>query len=202
MTVFPARPTGRFTAAAVLLTSACLAAAAAAVLLAGCASTVSDDVSLEAVQNRGEAIAIVAATFPGPRVCTSLTLHVRQKGDDGDRIRSIVASVYGSGLPAQAKLPAGSYEIANMICQSVNVKVVLHEQRTIFSSKKTPPPVYGRFSVAAGEVVNLGHVKIKSAFGGIAQLAVTDLSTQQRTWLKDNRPTLESRMVTRLIKTR
>ncbi len=176
------------------------AAAVMGMAVAACSSTVSDDVSLEAVQNRGEAIVILAAKFPEPRVCTTLTLLLRHKQNGKDRVESIVASIYGLELPAQAKLKSGSYELANMICISGNVEIVLHERRTIFSPEaKGPPPVYGRFTVAPGEVVNLGRVTIKFA-AGRARLGVSDLTAEQHAWLKENRPTLTSRMVTRLIK--
>ena len=87
-----------------------------------------------------------------------------------------------------------------MVCNTGNYEVSLHKQRNIFSSNTDPLPVYGRFSVAPGEVVNLGHVSIKWAAGGVAQLSVSNLSAEHRTWLKQNRPKLSSRMVTRLMK--
>ncbi len=169
--------------------------------LAGCTGTVSDDVSLQEVQSRGEAIVIVAATFPGRRICSDLILTVRRKAEGKDRLESFTASsLFRGDSPAQAKLDAGSYELANMTCISGNVRVVLTKGRDIFSSKKAgPPPVYGRFSVKPGEVVNLGHISVKWAVAGIAQTAVADLSPKHHAWLKENRPNLSSRMVTRLM---
>ena len=179
-----------------------LAASAGMVLaLASCSGTVSDDVSLDAVQSQGEGIVIIAASFPGGYFCSALVLHVSRKVDGKRRRDGFAASsLFKGDSPAQARLKAGSYELNNMVCHSGNYEVSLHKQPSIFTAHKEALPVYGRFRVAPGEVVNLGHVSIKWAVAGAAQLSVSNLSSEHRTWLKQNRPKLSSRMITRLLK--
>ena len=179
-----------------------LAASAGMLLaLASCSGTVSDDVSLSAVQSQGEGIVIIAATFPGGYFCSALALHVSRKVDGKRRRAGFTASsLFKGDSPAQSRLKAGNYELNNMVCNTGNYEVSLHKQQNIFSSNRDPLPVYGRFKVAPGEVVNLGHVSIKWAAAGVAQLSVTNLSAEHRTWLKQNRPKLSSRMVTRLMR--
>ena len=170
--------------------------------LAGCTGTVSDDVSLEAVQTRGEGIVIVAAKFPGRQICSSLVLEVSRKVDGKRRIEAFTASdLFRGDSPAQAKLKAGDYELSNMVCHSGNRQIMLHKRPNIFNAHKAgPPPVYGRFSVAPGEVVNIGQVSIKWAVAGIAELSVSNLSADHHAWLRKNRPNLSKRMVMRLMK--
>lgn len=170
--------------------------------LAGCSGTVSDDISLEAVQSQGEGIIIIAASFPEGQVCTDLVLHVSRTVDGKRRTDGFNASsLFRGDSPAQAKLKAGSYELSNMTCHSGNVRLVLHKRDDpIWKRLGAPPPVYARFTVAPGEVVNLGHVTIKWASLGFAELAVSNLSAKHRAWLKENRPKLSGRMVTRLMK--
>ena len=179
-----------------------LAASAGILLaLASCSGTVSDDVSLSAVQSQGEGIVMVAATFPGGYFCSALALHVSRKVDGKRRRAGFTASsLFKGDSPAQARLKAGTYELNNMVCHSGNYEVSLHKQQSIFTPSDAPLPVYGRFRVSPGEVVNLGHISIKWAAGGVAQLSVSNLSAEHRTWLKQNRPKLSSRMVTRLMR--
>ena len=118
-----------------------LAASAGMVLaLASCSGTVSDDVSLDAVQSQGEGIVIIAASFPGGYFCSALVLHV-SRTVDGKRRRDgfAASSLFKGDSPAQARLKAGSYELNNMVCHSGNYEVSLHKQPHIFSAHRDSP---------------------------------------------------------------
>lgn len=162
----------------------------AGLLLAGCAGDVSDDVSLDEVARKAEAIVIAAVELPSEFYnCISATLWLSRQGPGGTAQRDSV-DVQNSAVtrrPSQFRLPAGKYTLLNLQCIEYRGRIQLLKEAASL----------GTFQIGAGEVVNIGRI----SFGGLNTIATTPqaapLRAEQLTWLRKNKPNLARRMTTR-----
>ena len=183
------------------LTAKIIGVASVLAILPGCTSSVSDDVSLQAVASQNEGIVVLVGQTPSAWThCGSVGMEIRRQ--DGSRwATEIIEIKNGSDINGvvQKKLKAGQYAVTNLVCHTVNRKILLQKTPDMFSPDRSHFK-YGFFEVRRGEVVNLGQIfTVFGGLGGRSQLTVLPLTEEQRTWLAQNRPKLSGRMVTRLM---
>lgn len=104
------------------------------------------------------------------------------------------------GVP-QVVLPAGTYHIVSWVCeQGRYVRSIGRKQKNSLSWASLYLQSYASFSVAAGEVVNAGYLRMVN-MGGLeyVRFDVKDLPPRAHAQLRKDRPRLYARMRTRLM---
>ncbi len=170
-------------------------------ILQACTSSVSDDVSMQAVASRNEGIVILSGQMPQQFIlCSTVNMEIlRLSGEKAYyELHAVKGAATFNGI-AQMKIKAGQYAVTNLVCNIGGHKTVL-QKRTKWTEPNRAYARYGTFEVGQGEVVNIGQISIALAGPGRVQLAAAPMTSEQLAWLGENRPKLSARMVTRLFK--
>jgi hypothetical protein len=186
----------------------CIAASA---ISAACAYTpgVSPDLDQKILMRTRKAVAILQMGFEGEG-CMKTTIEVgRRTGNDFESVQTLTFfPVPGSaGDAAQFELPPGEYHIVSWKCEVTVSHRVLRittlsrrEGGNLFGDGARYKESYGSFSLAAGEIVNLGYLRMVRTSSSTMRLEVGDLARKQHEKLEREKPKLVAQMVTRLIK--
>lgn len=154
----------------------CLLALAAATTLAACTSQVSDDLSIEALGKSGKAVIVMAASLDSnaERSCTEIGLAPLNRAErtelyvqlDGQRLYKIRLKL-GTGYVVDAgneiigsmQIEPGTYAVAAATCRPSH-------GTKLMQAISSDPKGFATFTVAAGEVVNLGKLVILEVDSG------------------------------------
>jgi hypothetical protein len=186
----------------------------AGLLIGGCGitSTVSDDVSLTSLTAASQAVAIITVSIDG-ETCPLATIQLAKRsaaGYEATTSFSINTSKFSlSGLIAgsipQVPLAAGEHHIVSYLCsaQSGNTTyttTIGQKQGAFFGIGGTYKKSLANFTLAAGEVVDIGYLRIIPV--GVAQIVTFHIQDQPPSvmeQLQKTKPKLFAQMKTRLM---
>jgi hypothetical protein len=182
---------------------------ALAALLAGCAggtSRVADDLNSASLTQTKKAVALIKLGAADP-MCNTLAAVIGVR--EGGAFRSVqfarIVRKAGEAAVAELELGAGEYHVVSYSCTKRGGAALLAEPLGNGLYRKS----YASFSVAPGEVLNVGYLQLVPT--GSAQvaydfrvlhvrLAVTDWPLTEIDRFKQQRPHLYAQMKTRLMK--
>jgi len=176
-------------------------ALAAAVLLglAACATATRPMIepTPQALTEKKRGVAVVKFVMPGED-CLQHVLTIGMREGNGHRmLRRLFARGHAPATTANAaeiELDAGEYQVLGYLCQRQRSFVSVGNQGGPYTA------AIGGFTVAPGEVVNIGQLAFRKVWGSAAvTLAITDWSLADLNRYRDERPQLFAAMKTRLL---
>jgi hypothetical protein len=138
---------------------------AMAFMLSACATIPTNRLDKErdgaTLTRTGKGVVLIRVTAPDLNCNDHLINFGRRDGESfvsTQRVRVYTASVDGAPPVAEAELPAGEYHLVSYTCLGTGRVATLNEPQ----GKDRFKTSYANFSVAAGEVVNLGTFQVLS----------------------------------------
>ena len=179
--------------------------AACAIVAAGCAPGLEDTKSLGALKSSNEGIVFAQLAYRGlPCKVGNLALATEVSPGRFQLYKTLMMggiTVDATLSPRQISLPAGTYHIGYVACQSVAdmghmMGVGQHDGTLVVGN---PLQSLGTFTVAAGEVVNIGQINIDPTdyLAHNATISVSNLSDVAAQRLQAGAPTLSAAAVAR-----
>lgn len=170
--------------------------------LGGCGTkmTLDDTVRSQQLVSERKGIVLLALDVEGA-ACTAGAIHLATEGPAGKLKKFQHFSTLGAKTNvAQIELPEGTYHLGVVACVQGHrvVNVGTHDGSALIGD---PLKSMGAFKVAAGEVINLGHVVISRRGEGSADatLHVVAMNTTTIDLLKAQVPKLHARSKVRLL---
>gem|GEM_PF-6629938 len=184
--------------ASVILTSA---------MLAGCSMTsshVSDNLLPGDLRRSHKAVAFLMMGVRG-EACPLARIGLGRRSKDGFRQTNVLLIRHNwwdrGGIP-QIELAPGTYHVISWVCETGRyARSIGRKSRQFFSLGTTYLKSYAAFSVNAGEVVNVGYLRMVN-LGGMefVRFDVADLPPRAHAWLRRQYPRLYAQMITRLMR--
>ena len=186
-----------------------LAVAAVALIVAGCAQTsrVGDDLSPASLSASNKAVAVIRLATESP-ACKRVSILLGTRDTNGGYTRGQIVDVLdvrslAKLAVAEVELDPGEYHVIGYACGDGQDFKILSDK----ADANTFRTSYASFSVAPGEVVNVGYLSInashvgRSAFGRPLRVdvKVSDWPLSELERYKAERPTLYQQMTTRLL---
>ena len=183
-------------------------------LFTACAGTsqVDQNLSPAALAQDKKAVAVMRIGAASP-TCRHVAVLLGARAGDGFRRHSViqVMNVHSLVEPAVAEteLPAGAYHVIGYSCHDGRKAGVVADKADpgFLATPGTYRTSYASFTIAAGEIVNLGYLHFHAskigtnAFGRPVRTDVTvsDWPLAELDRFKQRRPQIYARMVTRLM---
>ena len=176
-----------------------------AVLLGGCTGAKVNEQLAEpaALRDSQQAIALIRLEPPDP-ACQQLAVQLgTREGQFYKLARSLKLEQIAVTKVAEVMLPPGEYHVISFVCIRARSQIVIAEQQGNGLARRS----YASFTLAAGEVVNLGQLQSQtvSRSSGVhnsfvhVTLGVTDWPLAELEKFKSQRPKLYAEMKTRLM---
>src|SRR5262245_15808363 len=138
--------------------------------------------------------------------CMVTTIGIGQRKEAGfETVETLrFFPVPGSaGDAAQVELAPGEYHIVSWNCSrpkgTPSITLGKYQGGNVLGQGGQYTESYGSFRLAAGEIVNLGYLRMVRLSRTAMRLEATDLPPQQHEKLAREKPQLVARMTTRLI---
>jgi hypothetical protein len=130
--------------------------------------------------------------------CSEATLVVgKASGETYEKAATIEQQdSYRTSGVAHVELDPGEYHVVQVTCKSGRTVNVLGK-----GWLGTFQQTFGRFEVHAGEIVNIGLVKLIYVRPGVVHLAVGDIPEHEMSRFRTQYPNLAAQMQTRLLET-
>lgn len=169
---------------------------AAALVFGGCgAPAIDNSTTLASLSAAGKGGLVVRIDMLD---CSEATLVVgRKSGDTYQQTASIIqGDSYRTSGVAHVELDPGDYHVLQVACKSGRTTNVLGKL-----SLGTSEQSFGRFEVRAGEIVNIGLLKLIYMRPGVVHLAAGDIPEYEMSRFREQFPQLAAQMQTRLLVT-
>jgi hypothetical protein len=185
----------------------CCAFAGCAIGVAACAPGLDDTKSLTALKSANEGIVFLQLAYEGIP-CRNGNIIITTEPSPGrfEVHKTLMVGGLDAGaslISRQVSLPAGAYHIGYVACQartemSYMMAVGEHDGTLLMGN---PKQSLAHFTVAAGEVVNLGQISLAPTdyLANATRISVTDINPDAMNRLRSGVPTLASTLVTRLM---
>lgn len=180
--------------------------------VSACAPGFDDTKSLTALKSANEGVVFLQLAYDGiPCKVGNIALATESSpGRFELRKTLMMGGVTGSASlnSRQISLPAGTYHVGYITCQSVQESGYLNSGYMMGVGEQdgsffigNPKQSLAHFSVAAGEVVNLGQINLVPTdyLAKATMISVTDIDSDAMARLRSGVPTLSSTLVTRLM---
>jgi hypothetical protein len=151
----------------------------------------------EALAGKARGVAVVKFSMPN-EACLQQMLIIGTRDGNGHRV---VARLQAAGSAptttanaAEVQLEAGAYEVLGYRCHRTRSAIAVGTEGGPYTAS------LGRFTIGAGEVVNIGHITLKRTWGSNEiTMDVADWGLPDLTRYRDERPKLFAGMRTRLL---
>jgi hypothetical protein len=173
--------------------------------VAACSQGFDDSKSLAALKSANEGAVFIKVTYSG-RPCRVGNIALATEPSPGRFMlhsTPMLGGINSSGLNSrQLSLPAGTYHVGYVQCMlddGGQTTVVGEHDGTIQIGN--PRQSLAHFTVAAGEVVNVGQLNLVPTdyLAKSTAISITDIDAASMGRLRNGVPTLSSTMVTRLM---
>jgi len=175
--------------------------------VAACAPGIDDSKSLSALKSANEGIVFLRLTYAGLPCRTGNVALATEPAPGRFELHKtlMVGGIAGSAAmtPRQVSLPAGTYHIGYVACQSVGeMKYMMgvgeHDGTVVIGN---PRQSLAKFTVSAGEAVDVGQINLQPTdyLLNAATISVADITPDAMQRLRAEAPTLSSSLVTRLM---
>lgn len=185
----------------------CCVAIGFAIGVVACAPGFDDTKSLSALKSANEGVAFIQLAYGGVP-CKVGNIVIATEPSPGRF--EVHKTLMVGGITADASLnsrqfslPAGSYHIGYIACQALAdsgymMAVGEHDGTLLMGN---PKQSLAHFTVAAGEVVNLGQINLAPTdyLANAARISITDISSDTMSRLRSGVPALSPTLVTRLM---
>jgi hypothetical protein len=190
----------------------CWAAVGCAIGVCGCAPGLDDTKSLTALKGANEGVVFLQLAYEGVPCRTGNIALARETSPGRFELYKtlMMGGITGSASlnSRQVSLPAGTYHIGYITCQAVQENLSMGSGYMMGIGEQdgdffigNPKQSLVQFTVASGEVVNLGQINLAPTdyLANSARISVTDLKPDAMNRLRGGVPSLASTMVTRLM---
>ena len=182
-------------------------------LALGCSQTssVSDGVAVAALSHSNTAIAVMKTGMAEQSCTTAIITLGKRAGDTFEPVQTVrvgknVADWIDTHDVAQVELAAGEYHVLDWVCQERSGNMIFNKsvgkkEGGFWGIGGTYKRSMGSFTLAAGEIVNVGYLRfVPIGMSGAISIDVEDLPPKSREALQKEKPKLVAQMVTRLMK--
>jgi hypothetical protein len=190
----------------------CFAVIGCAIVVSACAPGLDDTKSLSALKSANEGVVFLQLAYEG-LPCRGGNIALATETAPGRFQLHKTLTMGGitgaaSRNSRQVSLPAGTYHVGYITCQAVQENLSFASGYMMGVGEQdgdffigNPKQSLAQFTVAAGEVVNLGQINLAPTdyLANATRISVTDINSDAMARLRGEVPTLSSTMVTRLM---
>lgn len=185
----------------------CCVVVICASVVAACAPGIDDSKSLSALKSANEGAAFLQISYGGlPCRIGNVALATEAAPGRFQLYKTLMVGGMAASAalaPRQVSLPAGTYHIGYVACQSVGeMKYMMgvgeHDGSVVLGN---PRQSLAKFTVSAGEAVNVGKLNLEPTdyLADAARISVVDMAPDAMQQLRAEAPALSSSLVTRLM---